>query len=49
MEGSGPDLPEGTTEWPKKMYTLFTHQIFGICVYIFLGHSVFLCAYGHTE
>jgi hypothetical protein len=28
----------------QKEYTLI-HQIFGICVYIFLGHSVYICTY----
>jgi hypothetical protein len=29
------------TEWPKKMYTLFTHQYKdAVCIH-FLGHSVY--------
>ena len=31
-----------STEWPKKMYTLYTWYWWVKSVYIFLGHSVFL-------
>ena len=29
------------TDWPKKMYTLFTHQYLGMCLYTIFGQSVY--------
>jgi hypothetical protein len=34
------------TEWPRKMYTLFTHQYKGVVCIQFLGP---LCIYGVLE